>query len=247
MKDTLSMLLELQRIDDALRDLSELRAQLERTRRENAESLATFDAMLADGAARLSEVRSFCEQKASEIKDAEANIARSRSRISSITNARELAALNKEIESARRTNQQRNEELMKLLEQLESAEADQQKKKAERDVLAREMKAVEEDLERRIAEREAGVGELMERREGLLKQMPKPLVGRYKRVAAARGGQAVVVVSEPTCAACFMAIAPQTFIRLQRMETLETCTSCNRFLVYAGEEAEDEARAGLSE
>jgi hypothetical protein len=42
-----------------------------------------------------------------------------------------------------------------------------------------------------------------------------------------------------------MSVAPQTFIRLQRMETLETCTYCNRFLIYRPTDSEPEV--GLSE
>jgi predicted nucleic acid-binding Zn-ribbon protein len=243
--ETLSMLLELQQIDDALQDLSALKNQLELIRRENAQAIKVFDEMLADRGIRLAEVRSLCEAKEADIKETEANIGRSRQRLATISNQRELQAATRELETNRRTNQQRNEELVKLLEQLESAEADQRRRQKERDELMAEMQATEVDLVRRIEEREAGVSELTGRRKALMGRLPPDLVGRYNRISKARNGVAVVVVAAPTCKACHMSISPQVFIRLQRMETLEACTNCNRFLIYRP--GPEETQVGLSE
>lgn len=245
MNETLSMLLELQQIDDALRDLSELKEQLEQMRRENAQALVGFDEMLASRSRRLVEVRGLCEAKEADIKESEATIARSRQRLNTITGQRELQAAQRELDTAKRTTQQRSEELVKLLEQLEAAEADQRKKQQERDSLAAEMQAAEADLVRRVEEREAGVTDLTGRRTGLLAKLPPEVVSKYNRISKARGGVAVVPIGEPTCDACRMAVPPQTFIRLQRRETLEACTYCNRFLIYRP--MADESEVGLSE
>ena len=51
------------------------------------------------------------QRKEAEIKESEDNARRARGRMSSIRSQRELNALNKELDSARRMNLQRSEEL----------------------------------------------------------------------------------------------------------------------------------------
>jgi predicted nucleic acid-binding Zn-ribbon protein len=239
------MLLELQQIDDALRDLSVLRTQLEEMRKENTQALAALDEILSVRGAKLAEVRGLCEAKEADIKESEANIARSRQRLNTLTHQREQQAATRELETAKRTTQQRNEDLVKLLEQLEASESEHRRRQKDRESLLAEMQATESDLVQRIAEREAGVTELTGRRAALIGQLPRDLTSKYERIIKARQGVAVVPIAAPTCTACRMSVAPQTFIRLQRMETLETCTYCNRFLIYRPTDGEPEV--GLSE
>ena len=63
MKHVLSMLVEIQSIDDALRDLREAKAQLEALLKENTETLEVFDGMLTETSGRISESRAFYTEK----------------------------------------------------------------------------------------------------------------------------------------------------------------------------------------
>jgi predicted nucleic acid-binding Zn-ribbon protein len=229
------MLVALQRIDDSLRELREMKAELEKLRADNVQSLEVFDEMLSAQEERLGEARGFISEKQEEIREAEQNIARSRQRLSSITSQRELTALNKELEQARRKVQSRNEELQKLQAELDGAVADYEEKKSGRASLGDEMKALEVDLESRIQEREASLSKLNDSRDETRKAMPRDVYGKYSRIAKGREGVAVIVIREPSCHGCNMAVPPQQFIRLQRFETLEQCSNCSRFLVLEDE------------
>ena len=88
---------------------------------------------------------------------------------------------------------------------------------------------------------EEHAGEYNERRGQIREQLPRPLVGRYERISRGRNGEAVTDVEAGTCASCNMKVPPQVFIRLQRMESLEQCQSCQRLLVYTEGLAEDAA------
>lgn len=232
MKQTLEMLVELQRLEDELRDLRTAKADLEALEQENAEALEGFDTMLAEQATRIDETKAFCEEKEAEIKETEEANRRSRTRLSGITNQRELNALNKELETQRRLTQQRNEELLKLLEQLEAAQGDYAKRKAERDALAEQMSALEAELAQRVQDKAALADQYTARRKELRSKLDRGLVGRFDRISRGRDGVAVADVVDGTCTGCRMQVPPQVFIRLQRMESLEQCQSCVRMLIW---------------
>ncbi len=232
MKQTLEMLVELQKLDDGLRDLRAAKAQLEKTQAENAENLEIFDEMLAERAVRIAEVQGFCNEKVDEIKDSEEQTRKSRARMSHITSQRELTALNKELDSARRSNLQKTEELKKLKEELEGAETDHAQRQAQRDGLSTQMSELEAELVQRIKTREEEAETFGQKREALRAEIERPLVGRYDRISKARDGLAVADVINGTCEGCNMQVPPQVFQRLMRCNSLENCQHCHRILVF---------------
>lgn len=243
MKQTLENLVELQSIDDALRDLREARARLASIEKENLASLAIFDKMLGAVADRIGETQTFCREKEEEIRDAEANLSRSRQRMNSIQSQKELTALNKELDAARKSSQGRAEELAKLQEQLRIAQADHERRTADRDALLRDMQAIENHLRDEIAKKASSVDDLQARRKSVLATMPRDLVSKYERISKGRNGSAVIAISTETCTGCNIAVPPQVFIRLMRMESLESCANCSRLLVYRPGASTEEAAA----
>lgn len=240
MKQTLENLVELQGIDDALRDLREARTRLGSITKENAASLAVFDKMLSIVGDRIAETQTFCREKEDEIREAESNLSRSRQRMNTIQSQKELTALNKELDSARKASQSRAEELGKLQEQLRGVEVDHARRTEERNKLVADMRAIEQHLTDEIAKKEASLDELQARRKRLIGTLPRDLMSKYERISKGRNGVAVIAISTETCTGCNMAVPPQVFIRLMRSETLEACANCSRLLVYrpgAGGEA----------
>jgi predicted nucleic acid-binding Zn-ribbon protein len=231
-KQTLENLVELQGIDDALRDLREARTRLTSITKENAESLVVFDKMLSIVGDRIAETQTFCREKEDEIREAESNLSRSRQRMNSIQSQKELTALNKELDAARKASQSRAEELGKLQEQLRGVEVDHARRTEERNKLVGDMRAIEQHLTDEIAKKEASLDELQARRKALIGTLPRDLMSKYERISKGRNGVAVIPISTETCTGCNMAVPPQVFIRLMRTETLEACANCSRLLVY---------------
>ena len=241
MLEALSMLVQLQALDDALQDTRELRARLAKLRTDNQESLEMFATMLTERGEAIAEARKFCAAKELELKTTEDDMRRSRARLPSITNQRELNALNKELEIGRRNHTKRTEELTKLRLELEEVEADHAKKSAERDALAEQMTALEAQMVAELEEKD-GQGEAGEaKRAELGAKLDKPLLSRYNRISKGRNGYAVALCNDGSCAACNVAPPPQTFIRLQKQQTVEKCNNCQRLLVYTGETVAENA------
>ncbi|MEE2757016.1 MAG: hypothetical protein VYA30_10155 [Myxococcota bacterium] len=232
MKETLGALVELQDLEDSLRDLRTLNKQLVTLRNDNAASRQMFQMMLSERNAQLDEIRTFCKEKEAEIKGAEDVARRARGRLSSIQSQRELTALNKELDTARRMNAPKSEELLKLMEQLEAATADFEKKTNEFNTLDEQMTAAEQEIEAKIQDGEAAAGAQTERRDELRAMIDRPTLSRFDRVLAGRDGIAVANVIGDTCTACQIAVSPQVKIRLMRMATLEECNHCRRYIVW---------------
>lgn len=233
MKESLIQLVELQRIDDAMRELREAQARLERVKADNEKGLSLFKGMLEKSAARIEETRGFYTERETQLKENESNLTRSRSRVTSVTNQRELNALTKELDNLRRANTSRQEELKKLSEQLQEAQAEHDKRVADRDALSQKMNEAVAKLEADIAERQEQAQELNTRRDEIRATLEKPMLARYDRISRGRNGIAIAEVTEAgTCTACNLATPPQQFIRLNKLETLENCSSCKRILVY---------------
>jgi predicted nucleic acid-binding Zn-ribbon protein len=91
--------------------------------------------------------------------------------------------------------------------------------------------------ERQVVEkRSVEIDALLKDLDSVLKDMetgiPKPVLGKYRRIQGAWKGLAVVEVDvkNGSCGGCHRQIPPQLFNVLLRQETLEQCPHCQRFI-----------------
>jgi len=231
-RETLAMLVELQSLEDALRDLRVNKQRLASLQSENEETETVFLQMLAQQRMQIDETEAFCKEKEADIKGAEENARRARSRLTGVTSQRELTALNKELEIARRTNQQRTEEVVKLLDQLEGAKAAYAKKEEEWSALSTQMKSLETSLKGDIETRESQATDHQGRQSEIRGQLDKPTLSRFDRISRGRNGYALAFVVGEACMGCQVSVPPQQLVRLMRMETLESCQNCKRLIVH---------------
>ena len=243
MKETLLLLLELQELENSLRGLKEVQTQLTVVKTENASSIELFERMLKENAGQLEEIQAFCKTTQAEIEKAADDARRARQRMSSITSQKELNALNKEIETARRNNQNNTEELKKLQGQYDEANAAYEKRVADFEALKTEMTTIEENMVSDIAQRLEQSSAQTTRREEIHGQLDRPMVSRFNRIMASRGGVAIAEVNNEVCGGCRMRVPPQQFNRVLTMSTLEACQQCSRIMVYRDNFAQDQSDA----
>jgi predicted nucleic acid-binding Zn-ribbon protein len=155
-------------------------------------------------------------------------------RLGEIKTPREYAALSREIDIAKKTNESQSEQLKQL-----AAAAMELKKTldAAADALSeRELGAQDElaALEKRAEEYGAKLRELESRRGEASKKVDPALLSRYENIKKRRAGIAVAPVVGSTCRGCNRHIPPQLSIVLQRADSVETCPNCNR-IIYSAE------------
>ena len=155
-------------------------------------------------------------------------------RLGEIRTPREYAALSREIEIARKTNDTQSEQLKTL-----ALAAQQLQKTLETSAEAlseREMAAQEESeaLSKREAEFAKKLAELEARRGEAAIKVEPALLSRYEGIKRRRAGIALAAVVGNTCRGCNRHIPPQLNIVLQRANSLETCPNCHR-IIYSAE------------
>jgi hypothetical protein len=155
-------------------------------------------------------------------------------RLGEIKTPREYAALSREIDIAKKTNEGQHEQLKEL-----GAQAGDIKKSLEQkgDELAERASAAEAELEaldKRRQEGEEKLRALDARRAEAAKVVDPGLLAKYENIKRRRAGIAVAPVVGSTCKGCHRNIPPQLAITLQRANSIETCPSCHR-IIYSAE------------
>jgi len=154
-------------------------------------------------------------------------------RLSEIRTPREYAALSREIDIAKKTNESVSEQVKVL-----SAEAEEIQKSIEglQEKLDEKEAGAQEELEklsRSQAEFEKRLAELEARRGDLAQKVEPALLARYENIRKRRGGVAVTQVVGNTCRGCNRNIPPQMAIILARANSIENCPNCNRIIYVA--------------
>jgi len=155
-------------------------------------------------------------------------------RLGEIRTPREYAALSREIDIAKKTNDTQSEQLKQLA--ATSADLRQALETSAGALSDREMAARDEleGLARREAEYAERLRQLELARGEAAKLVDRALLGKYEHIKKRRAGVAVCAVVGSTCRGCNRSIPPQLSIVLQRADSVETCPSCHR-IIYSAE------------
>ena len=234
-REKLKALEELQQVDLKIRDLSteaeKHPARLRQIEAERNQARANLDAMRG----RIADNERARRQNEQLLQLEKEKVRKWESRLNELKTPREYAALARELDIAKKTNQTADEEIKRLAlehgelkKQVEAAEQALAEKEA---VVAREgaeIKTVLEGLQGRMTSLEA-------ERKRLLELCDRSLVNKYERTRKQRGGLAVVAVVGGTCKGCQRNIPPQMANNLITGNEILTCPNCHRF-IYAAEE-----------
>jgi predicted nucleic acid-binding Zn-ribbon protein len=151
-------------------------------------------------------------------------------RLGEIKTPREYAAMSREIDIARKSNETQSEQAKVLAA---AAVEIKQALEASGEALAEVEDAAQADtdrLDRAVAEAEQKLAELAARRAAAAALVDPGLLGKYESIKKRRAGVAVAAVIGSTCKGCHRNIPPQLSIVLQRADSIETCPSCHRII-----------------
>ncbi len=234
LREKLKALEELQKID---LELNDLRAEAETIPRRRAE----IEATVADARRSYDVERGRLQDNERERRQVESLLGMERDkvkkwegRLGEIRTPREYAALSREIEIAKKTNDSQSEQV-KLLA---AAAADMQRAlDALEEKLAEQEDAAHAELgqlQKRSAEYEERQRSLEKHRVETAKRVDPGLLGKYENIRRRRAGIAVAPVVGATCRGCNRNIPPQLGIVLARADSIEICPNCQR-IIYSAE------------
>jgi uncharacterized protein len=155
-----------------------------------------------------------------------------RMRMNRIKNAKELQALQREIDLIKQSNSELEEELIALMEAIDAIKADMLAKQEEMAQMQQEWQKKQEEMQAQISGIDRAVSEAASRRKTIASQVTGDLISRYELIFARRGGTAVVEVTGGICQGCYMNIPPQLWNEIIKSEKVTLCPSCQRILYY---------------
>lgn len=150
----------------------------------------------------------------------------------SVTNAKELAALQQEVQHLRAQQARQEEKALEMMEAAEDLRARVEKKE-------RAINEAEQDWQRAnaagVARREQlehHLQEARERRADLVSALDGELVRRYEGMRKTKQGRVVSKIEQNSCQWCRVILTPSELQRVRVSSELQTCSNCGRILYY---------------
>jgi predicted nucleic acid-binding Zn-ribbon protein len=165
-----------------------------------------------------------------ELSNQSQSLSRSKAKGARVRNTREADAVERELETIRRLMKEREVERDALREAIA-------KRRASLDKHEREFAELETYVGQERVKADTRLLELNQVRERILTgrgalatKIPADVLRRYELIRSKRQGLGVAAVHNSTCAGCFVVLAPQQVISIQRAEDFAQCPRCQRLL-----------------
>ena len=233
MRETLTKLVALQAIDDEARSFLQERNDLKNKLEALRALLDKGTQGLEEKKAKLADAKRWYDEKQSELAVDRAKVDKAKVKLQAVTKNKEYMAMQSEIESLRKGILAREEEIMKLLEAMEEFKAGISAEEKKLKVIKTEVAAEEKNNTARIKELDEHIAKIDARKVDVVKDIPRNMVSRYKRIFKARDGIVMSAIRNKSCGACNFATPAQQLNRILVGNTLEVCRNCSRQLYSA--------------
>ena len=180
-------------------------------------------------------------EKEATIKVALDTIEKFEAHIKRVTTQKEFVAANKQVDEARRLNEQLQNEILENRVKQEELEPElKESRERHKNVLASF-----EDMEKNILKERAEVEEGLALLEAQLKETLSTVGARfwdyYQRLVKSGKEPAIVQTVSGACGGCNMTIQPQSYnLMIANPGEIHTCSHCSRIVYYAPAEPEQE-------
>ena len=251
----LDQLIELQKIDNQLIEIKELKGELPQLVEQLENEIEEYKESNKKNKERIEEIEKLTRKAERDIEDLEEKQSKYEDQLYLVTSNKEYDAITAEIETVKKKISENEynileweEEEEELKEQIKSnnIELEEKEKKLEKN-----KKKLEETRKKTGAKTE----ELEKKRKKVVQNISKRHLREYNRIASARGGKAIVPAiqryyphedkkgnieyepGEVSCSLCYKIVPPQKAVDLRSNEHILRCESCGRLLYWDDEES----------
>jgi len=238
--ERLTVLYELQLIDDQLDQLEELRGDLPAAVNELTAQIETIQEQIRTKETEKEDSLKKRRENDDEIERLRGNLKKFKSQLYQVRNNKEYDALTKEIDHAEELIKKLEEENTSLENLIEKLKNEINEVKPQLDTLNEELKVKEAELKQIIKANEREEIKLKEIREKTAARVRKPDYNTYMRIRKALGGKAIATINRAACTGCHNIIPPQRQLEIKQNKRLYSCESCGRIIVSA--EVAEEAK-----
>lgn len=165
-----------------------------------------------------------------EINNQSQALARSKQKGARARNMRETDAVERELETIRRMMKDREAERETLKEAIGKRRGSVEKHEREFAELEKFASEEQTKADARLGELTQTRDRVLQGRSELVPKVPPDVMRRYDMIRSKRQGIGVASIDNGSCSGCFVVLAPQQVIAVQRAEEFVQCPRCVRFL-----------------
>ncbi len=239
-REQMVALAKLGRIDASTHELDRELKEIPKEVASLREAVSLLEGLLSKERNDLEQAQTLRSTQENLIKEAQDGISRTKAKGAKAKTAREAEAVERELESGRRTVKDRELERDKLGAAIDQVQKSLAQHETEflglREVLAQK----DAEGQVRIAELNVKRDQALTGRDAIVVLIPKDIVRRYDAFRI-RKGSGVAEVRDGICLGCRVAVRPQQHIVIQREQAVEQCAQCQRYLYLASWVADDAA------
>lgn len=232
MKEDLLKLLDLQNIDTKIVNIKK---RLEKSPVELAKLLEEFEPhneKYNNSVNLLKEKEAQNLKYKMELEEKTALLKKLQGRLSNVKNAKELSAVDTEINGVKKSISEIEENTIKLLDEIDNL-----KKEISDDeqIISGEQKNIDEIKVKIESEKNEISGELNKLETGRKKianLVDKDLLKKYEFIFEKKESKAIVLIKDSVCTGCYMSIPPQTVNDIRKGLKIYYCQYCSRILYY---------------
>lgn len=233
----LSLLLDLQEIDDQLGELERSKIYLPEMIQNLETEIGNLENEILENDKILENGKKEQRLIELEIESDKTELDKYQKQMRTIKTNKEYDALISEIDAKKQGIADKEERTLTIMAMLDEA----QEKAAELKAKLKEVKSHNtgqlETLKDQESTLQAKIDDKLEKRQGLVKDINKQIVGVYERIRKGKGGVVVVPVRKRACSGCFKQIPPQRIQEIRRGDRIFSCDSCGRILTWSDEES----------
>ncbi len=236
MHEDIRLLKELQDIDYWIGELERSKEFLPDMMRNLEDQMATVAGDLIQKKGRLQEAQLEVKELELKISQGKEQHEKYQEQMLTIKTNKEYDALVAQIETTKTDVSKDEEHYLELLGEIDSLKAavlqleeDSTRIQTENSQRLKELQLQIDSVQGKMDEKEAY-------RDHLVTKVSKSAMSTYERVRRGRGGDVVVALRRGACGECFKAQPPQKIQQIKKGNTIETCASCGRILIWEGDE-----------
>lgn len=231
--ETISLLLELQEINQNLDNLVEDIDKLKEEAAAEEKKYQSIKSQYDKHAPYVDKTQKEYDQLKVELEDIRKKIIELEESKKKIKTIKEFKTINKDIDLLNKKSAIRENDLLTKAEELEFKKGKigkiQEKIKETEEIIAKK----KEDLDTLIRERKDNIAKFTREKEKLVAKLPGGVVATFSRIYLNKFRTAVVAIESQVCQGCYMKTPLQVEISVKKSETIQFCPSCSRILYRA--------------
>ncbi|MEK6552500.1 MAG: C4-type zinc ribbon domain-containing protein [Bacteroidota bacterium] len=242
MIEKLSILYELQLIDNQLDELEELRGDLPASVNDLKFQINSIEEQIETKEAEKKSSLNKRKQNDEDVDRIKANLKKFKSQLYQVRNNKEYDALTKEIDHSEQQITKLEAESSALEDLVQKLKKEISEVEPQLETLSKDLKEKEAELKQIIKANEREEARLKDKRDKVAAKVRKADYNTYSRIRKALSGKAVVTIIRAACSGCHNVVPPQRQLEIKSSKRLFSCESCGRILVSPDIAAEVEKK-----